>query len=98
MEHDMITNDTEKKDPKTELQQLANWIVVEGLKDQPACTSEQWDAVLEMFEEDCETVGACSATLLINTTSQMTRAVLAATPQKAFPAPPLPLSKLRPKA
>jgi hypothetical protein len=94
----MITNEA-KKDPKTELQELANWIVVEALRDPPTSTNDQFSAVREMFEEDCDAAGACSTTLLINTTALLTRAALIApTVQKPFPAPPLRvLSKLRPK-
>jgi hypothetical protein len=90
----MITNEA-KKDPKAELQELATWIVVDALQPAPTCTGEEWDAVLEAFEEDCETAGACSTTLLINTTAQLYLTLIPA--QKPLSAPPLALSKLRPK-
>jgi hypothetical protein len=95
----MITNDTAKKeDPKAELQKLANWIVIEELRPGEAtCTNDEFDAVLQMFEEDCKAFGIGSAELLITTTAHLCQAL--APQPKPFPAPPLRvLSKLRPKA
>jgi hypothetical protein len=97
-----MTNAIAKKDPKTELQDLANWLVFEALRDPPASTNDEFSAVRGMFEEDCDAANVCATTLLINTAAQLTRAALQVqtvqTVQKPFPAPPLRvLSKLRPK-
>jgi hypothetical protein len=91
----MITNEA-KKDPKTEVQDTATWIVAEALRDPPAATNDEFAAVIEMYEEDCDALGACPTTLLIHTAFDVARAVLAAQPKPLPAPPPRVLSKLRP--
>ena len=96
----MTTTQTEQKDPKDALQELADALVAMVLSDDQSATAEEWQAFIKTYEDDCEKVGADAATLLIATTAHICVSTYEADRTrraKLRVAPTLPFSKLRPK-